>query len=90
MSKPAEESALARFDQRGRIPAELAVEVGLKEGVLRTKDVVTVRAETRELGGEADGCTPVFRVHQVAQVGQLSLHGAGDKESAWKLKGIDQ
>jgi len=90
MSKPAEESSLAPFDQRGRIPAELAVEVWLKKGVFRSEDVVTVRAETGELGSEANRRIPVSRIHQVAQMGQLGLHGAGDRESAWKLKGIDQ
>jgi hypothetical protein len=44
MTKPAEESPLSGIDQCRRIPADLAVEGGLQEGVFRAEDVVAVIA----------------------------------------------
>lgn len=90
MTKLAEKRALAGIDQPGRVAADLAVEVRLKERVLRAEDGVPLRTEAGELGGQADGGAPVLRRDQVEKEGQLGLHGAADKGTAWKLKGIDR
>ncbi|MCW1885608.1 hypothetical protein OKA04_12790 [Luteolibacter flavescens] len=90
MAKTAEECLPARIDQCGRILPELPVEVRLQDGVLCPEDVVPVKAEIREAGGETKGGVPVAGGHQIEQLRQLGPHGAGAKGVAWKLKGIDR